>query len=132
MPRPRLSAAALALALVAGCASEAGRPSSTPCPTHTPSAVSLPSGFPLLTDQVLYDQVTQGKTTVVFGSVPGKDFVAARDELVEQLRSAGYTIVGTDQESVEAEAEFSGPRRGTIRVQPRCAGQLTVRYTFND
>jgi hypothetical protein len=86
----------------------------------------------VLEDQVLYERATQGKTTVVFGTVPGDDFVAVRDELVRQLRDKGYTIVGTDQESVEAEAEFSGPRDGTIRVQPRCAGQLAVRYTFRD
>jgi len=86
----------------------------------------------VLNDQRLYGRTSQGKTTVVFGVVPGDDFVGIRDDLVRRLRSSGYTIAGTDQELVEAEAEFSAPRRGTVRVQPRCAGQLTVRYTFND
>lgn len=133
MPGTRIAAAVLALAAVSGCvADEGGGPTSAPCPTPSSTVSRLPAGFPVLADQVLLERVTQGKTTVLVGAVPGEDFVEVRDKLVQQLRDKGYTIVGTDQESVEAEAEFGGPRRGTIRVQPRCAGQLSVRYTFND
>lgn len=41
---------------------------------------------------------------------------------------AGYTIKGTDQESVEAEAEFEGPHEGTIKVQPLCKDTVEIRY----
>ena len=92
------------------------------------AAAKLPDGFPSLSDQVLYEPSTQGSTSVVFGRVDESDFVEVRDELVDKLKSAGYKIDGTDQESVEAEAEFSGPHTGTIKVQPLCKGNVSIRY----
>jgi hypothetical protein len=96
-------------------------------PSADPAA-TLPSDFPALGDQVLYEPTMQGKTKIVFALVDESDFVEVRDELVEKLKAAKYTIDGTDQESVEAEAEFSGPHRGTIKVEPFCKGYVTVRY----
>ena len=98
-------------------------------PSADPAA-TLPTGFPALGDQVLYEQSKQGSTTIVFGRVDESDFVEVRDELVDKLKAAGYTIDGTDQESVEAEAEFSGPHGGTIKVQPLCKGNVVIRYKF--
>ena len=97
-------------------------------PTADPAA-TLPAGFPTR-DQVLYEPSTQGATKVVYALVDESDFVEVRDDLVDKLKAAGYTIEGTDQESVEAEAEFSGAHKGTIKVEPKCTGYVTVRYKF--
>src|SRR3954469_12498653 len=88
----------------------------------------LPDDFPKLDDQVLYEPSSQGKTQVVYAHVDESNFVEVRDEIVNKLKSAGYTIDGTDQESVEAEAEFSGPHGGTIKVQPLCKDTVEIRY----
>lgn len=106
--------------------STAGAKACGTLPTADPAA-SLPTGFPTR-DQVLYEPVTQGTAKIVFGLVDESDFVEVRDDLVDRLKKAGYTIDGTDQESVEAEAEFSGPHRGTIKVEPFCKGYVSVRY----
>jgi hypothetical protein len=98
-------------------------------PTANPAA-SLPAGFPALGDQVLYEPSTQGSTKIVYALLDESSFVEVRDELVDKLKAAKYTIDGTDQESVEAEAEFSGPQKGTIKVEPRCTGYVTIRYKF--
>ncbi|HUR15318.1 MAG TPA: hypothetical protein VM097_12600 [Mycobacteriales bacterium] len=100
-------------------------------PTANPAA-TLPTGFPTLTDQVLFEPSTQGSTKIVFALLDEGDFVEVRDELVDKLKEAKYKIEGTDQESVEAEAEFSGPHRGTIKVEPKCTGYVTIRYKFNN
>ena len=98
-------------------------------PSADPAA-TLPSGFPALSDQVLYEPSKQGSTSIVFGRLDESSFVEVRDELVGKLKAAGYKIDGTDQESVEAEAEFSGPQNGTIKVQPLCKGNVSIRYKF--
>jgi hypothetical protein len=98
-------------------------------PTANPAA-KLPAGFPSLLDQVLYEQGAQGKTQVVFALLDETNFVEVRDELVAKLKAAGYTIPGTDQESVEAEAEFAGAQEGTIKVEPFCKGYVSIRYKF--
>ena len=98
-------------------------------PSADPAA-TLPTGYPALSGQVLYEPSKQGSTTIVFGRVEESGFLAVRDELVDKLKSAGYKIEGTDQESVEAEAEFSGPQNGTIKVQPLCKGNVSIRYKF--
>jgi len=129
----RLALAAVPLLLaLAGCGDDGtgtAKPRATPCgalPTADPAA-TLPSGFPA-PQQVLFDPATQGKASIVFGLVDDGDFVKVRDDEVDRLKAAGYTIDGTDQESVEAEASFSGPHRGTIKVEPLCEGRVTVRY----
>ncbi len=116
----------------AGAASEATKACGT-LPTADPAA-KLPAGLPER-DQVLYEPSTQGKTSIVFGLVDESDFVEVRDSYVEKLKAAGWTIDGTDQESVEAEAQFSkmapGLISGTVKVQPLCKGYVTVRYKLN-
>lgn len=99
-------------------------------PTADPAA-KLPAGFPALGDQVLYEPSSQGKTQVVYALLDESSFVEVRDELVDKLKAAGYTVPGTDQESVEAEAEFEGAQNGTIKVEPLCKGYVTIRYKFN-
>lgn len=129
----RLALAAVPLLVaLAGCGGDgtnSAKPSATPCgPLPTADAgASLPSGFPA-PEQVLFDPATQGSAHIVFGLVDEGDFVKVRDDLVDRLKKAGYTIVGSDQESVEAEAEFAGPHRGTVKVVPLCEGRVTVRY----
>jgi hypothetical protein len=102
----------------------------TSLPAADPAA-SLPEGFPQLPGQVLYGPASQGATTIVFGRVEGDDFKATRDELAAQLEQAGYALDGTDQEAVEAEAHFSAPREGSVRVKQLCAGVLEVRYRLS-
>ena len=98
-------------------------------PSADPAA-KLPAGFPER-DQVLYEPSTQGKTLIVFGLVDESSFVEVRDDYVEKLKAAGWTIDGTDQESVEAEAQFSKKApliTGSIKVEPYCKGYVSVRY----
>lgn len=114
---------------------DAGKPQDRVCgtlPSADPSA-KMPAGFPTR-DQVLYEPSVQGKTTVVFGLVDESSFVEVRDDYVVKLRAAGWKIDGTDQESVEAEAQFSKAsplQTGTIKVEPLCKGYVTIRYKAN-
>ena len=125
------------LLVVAACgSSEAPVGTNTaaqPCtslPAPDPSA-TLPAGFPQLPDQVLYGAAAQGATSIVFGRVEGEDFAGLRDRLADELERAGYRLDGTDQEAVEAEAHFSAPREGSVRVKQLCAGVLEVRYRLS-
>lgn len=102
----------------------------TSLPAADPAA-SLPEGFPVLPDQVLYGAASQGSTRIVFGRVEGADFEALRDRLAADLEEAGYALDGTDQEAVEAEAHFSQPREGSVRVKQLCEGVLEVRYRLS-
>jgi hypothetical protein len=101
-------------------------------PTADPSA-KAPAGLPVPAGAVLYEPSTQGKTSIVFALVKESSFVEVRDELKDKIAAAGWTIVGTDQESVEAEAQFSKSpplQEGSIKVQPvdDCEGYVSVRY----
>ena len=130
--------AVLALLLAAACSGSSGSTASKPCtglPTADPAA-AMPPGLPAVDGQVLYEPSLQGKTHIVFGLVHTGDFVKVRDDYVTRLRAAGWKIDGTDQESVEAEAQFSkNPPliAGTIKVQPlqTCSGYVTVRYKLS-
>lgn len=120
------------LLLVAACGGGGGPVAAPgePCtslPPADPAAV-LPAGFPALAGQVLYGPASQGKTRIVFGRSAGTDVVGLRDRLVADLEAGGYRIESTDQEAVEAEAFFTGPHAGTVKVQALCQGQLEVRY----
>ncbi len=131
----RAAAVVLLLALTA-CGSGEQVPAqdaAAPCtslPAADPAA-SLPDGFPQLPDQVLYGAATQGATRIVFGRVPGEDFEVLRDRLATDLEDAGYSLDGTDQEAVEAEAHFSAPTEGSVRVKQLCEGVLEVRYRLS-
>ena len=133
----RAAAIAALLALTAcGSADAPAVPepdAAAPCTSLPPAdpAASLPEGFPRLEDQVLYGAASQGATRIVFGRVPGEDFEALRDELAVALEDAGYAIDGTDQEAVEAEAHFSQPIEGSVRVKQLCEGVLEVRYRLS-
>jgi hypothetical protein len=129
--------AVLPLLLLTGCGGSSDPKASGPkcptLPTSDPSA-KLPEGIPALDDQVLYEPSTQGKTQIVFGLLKQTDFVKVRDDLATKLKANGWTIDGTDQESVEAEAQFSKTPplvNGTIKVAPLCTGYLSVRYKVN-
>lgn len=107
----------------------------TSLPAPDPAA-ALPTGFPALPGQVLYDPGSQGSTTVVFGRVEGTDLFALRDELADRIGAADFRIDGTDQEAVEAEAHFTATtrglvREGSVRVTSLCAGVLSVRYRLS-
>ena len=102
----------------------------TSLPAADPAA-TLPEGFPTLPDQVLYGAASQGSTRILFGRVPGDSFVELRDRLASDLEAAGYSLDGTDQEAVEAEAHFSKPTDGSVRVKQLCEGVLEVRYRLS-
>ena len=94
----------------------------------------LPSGLPLTQGATVLRVASQGSTTVAFASLPGgrEDLVAKRDAVVQDLTSAGYRVTGTDQEpTYEAEAQFTGPKAGSLRVKPLCTGLLELRYTID-
>lgn len=102
-------------------------------PTADPQA-TLPEGITSVDGTILYEPSKQGSTVIVFGLVPDDNFASVRDELVNKLLDKGWKIDGTDQESVEAEAQFSKAaplRTGTIKVQPLCKGYSTVRFKLN-
>jgi len=104
-------------------------------PTADPSAAPL-EGLPSLDGSVLYGRSTQGKTQVVFALVNQGDFVKVRDDLKDRIEAAGWRIDGTDQETVEAEAQFSKAaplQEGSIKVEPLagCDGYVTVRYRLS-
>ena len=132
-----MRAALVLLLAVTACGS--GEPvappqdAAAPCtslPAPDPAA-TLPADFPRLPDQVLYGPASQGATTIVFGRVEGDSFEQLRDRLATDLEQAGYTIDGTDQEAVEAEAHFSQPIEGSVRVKQLCEGVLEVRYRLS-
>ena len=129
--------ALLALLGVTACGSGApaapAQDAAAPC-TSLPSAdlaASLPEGFPSLPGQVLYGPASQGSTRILFGRVEGDSFVDLRDRLAADLEKAGYVLDGTDQEAVEAEAHFSQPSEGSVRVKQLCEGVLEVRYRLS-
>jgi hypothetical protein len=131
------TAVLVAVLALTGCGSaEPAAPqqdAAAPC-TSLPAAdpqASLPEGFPQLPGQVLYGPASQGRTTIVFGRVEGDDFVALRDRLADELEAVGYSLDGTDQEAVEAEAHFSQPTEGSVRVKQLCEGVLEVRYRLS-
>jgi len=138
MPTRLLAAAALVplltgLVACGGDDGAGGPPASQPCgpmPTADPSA-TVPASLPVLDGAVLYEPTTQGRTAIVFALVKASGFVAVRDELAAKIEAAGWTIDGTDQESVEAEAQFSKASpatEGSIKVEPHCEGYVRVRY----
>ena len=111
---------------------------SAPCGNLTSpdprAAAPLPKGFPVLPGWVAVSQVVQGKTTAVRGVVTGlpSAITADRDAVFTQIKAAGYTVTGSDQEpGIEADGDFGGPHPGNINVKLLCQDHLLVTYTFN-
>ena len=137
-----LALAALALTTVAACgdddkdtSTDVTQAGCATLPTADPAA-KMPPDMPAVDGAVLYEPSTQGKTQIVFGLLKESDFVKVRDDYVTALKAAGWTIDGTDQESVEAEAQFSKQPplvNGTVKVQPveTCKGYVTIRFKAN-
>lgn len=97
-------------------------------------ATGLPtSPLALPGDEKLLSVQTQGKTTLVVASTAGtrQDVVMVRDAVVAELKKAGFTQTGTDQEpGYEAEAQLSGTADASVKVRPLCEGRIEVRYTI--
>jgi len=94
----------------------------------------LPLGLPATAGETVLSTAEQGRTLVAFASLPGgrDDIVAVRDRVLTDLGTAGYEVVGTDQEpGYEAEAELAGTHEGTLKVSPLCEGLLEVRYKID-
>jgi len=92
---------------------------------------TLPLGLPMTSGATVLRVGLVGRTTVAHAVLPGtrEDIVSVRDRVLEDLKAAGYTVVGTDQEpGFEAEAELGGTHDGTLQVSPLCDGKLKVRY----
>jgi hypothetical protein len=134
----KVSAVLLGAVALAACSGTSGNSSKAACtglPTADPVAV-MPAGLPAVDGQLLYEPSTQGKTHIVYGLLATTDFVKVRDDYVTALKAAGWKIDGTDQESVEAEAQFSKfppLQTGTLKVAPlaTCPGHVTIRYKLN-
>jgi hypothetical protein len=97
---------------------------------------AVPAGldFTVPAGQTLLEVTTQGKTSAVTVYVEGgrKDLVRLRDQAVSDMKAQGYTAAPTDQEpTYEAEGQFGGKVKGTIKVQPLCTGYDSIRYKFN-
>jgi len=106
-------------------------PSCGPEATATDSASVLPANLPAVPGGTAYRHDTIGSTTVEFVRLEGDagDLVKIRDQAVDALKGAGYTIKRLDQEpGAEAEAEFGGPHEGTVNVRVLCAENVVVRY----
>ncbi len=96
-------------------------------------AAKLPKGFPVLSGWTGTSAVTQGKTTAIHGAVKGTptQISTLRDTVFTQIRAAGYTVTGSDQEpGFEADGDFKGPNPGNINVKLLCKDYLLVTYTF--
>jgi hypothetical protein len=96
---------------------------------------TLPNGFTLPSGQKLLNVQTTGKTSVIFASLPGTraDLVKIRDQVEQELVTAGYTVTGGDQEPT-FEADGTVSKNGvddTINVRPLCSGRVVVRYTIH-
>ena len=96
---------------------------------------TLPSGFTLPSGQKLLNVETQGKTSVVFASLPGTraDLVSIRDSVEQALVANGYKVTGGDQEPT-FEADGTVSKNGvddTINVRPLCSGRVVVRYVIH-
>jgi hypothetical protein len=94
------------------------------------SAASPPAGLPLPDGAVFYEVQTQGVTKRYFAHVTGTDFVKLRDDLKSTFESKGLKVLGTDQEEVEADLEFSTAdgTEGSVQVINLCKDNLRVRY----
>ena len=131
--------ALVVLVAATACSGSSSKPAAKPCtdlPTADPAA-AMPTGLPPIDGQVLYEPSTQGKTHIVYGLLKTSDFVKVRDDYVTALTGAGWKIDGTDQESVEAEAQFSKSpplQAGTVKIAPydKCSGYVTVRFKLNE
>jgi hypothetical protein len=94
------------------------------------TAAAPPVGLPLPDGAVFYEVQTQGVTKRYFAHVAGTDFVKLRDDLKATFASKGLKILGTDQEEVEADLEFSTAdgTEGSVQVISLCKDNLRVRY----
>lgn len=120
------------LFLLAACGGGSDKAAEPACklPSADPSA-TLPPNLPAIDGAVLYEPSTQGKTHIVYAYLPTSDFLKVRDDYVVKLKAAGWRIDGTDQESVEAEVQFSKSPplvAGTLKVAPLCKGHVSVRF----
>jgi len=94
----------------------------------------LPLGLPGTEGETVLSTAEQGRTLVAFAKIAGgrDDIVSTRDRILTDLGTAGYTVVGTDQEpGYEAEAELGGTHEGTLKVSPLCEALLEVRYKID-
>jgi hypothetical protein len=92
-----------------------------------PPGIALPEGLKLLR------VVTQGKTLLVVSSQAGSrhDVVKVRDQIVTELKAAGFTKKSEDQEpGFEAEAQLGGTADASLRVRPLCQDRLEIRLTL--
>ena len=92
---------------------------------------TLPLGLPRTAGSTVLMVGAQGKTTIATAVLAGHrtDIVTVRDQVLSDLKSAGYTVTGTDAEpGFEAEAEVDGAHHGTVRVKPLCSGKLSITY----
>jgi hypothetical protein len=103
-------------------------------------AAKLPSNVPGAAGLFIYDKVSQGATTDIFGSVRGvpSGIVSERNAILAQLERAGYQETDHDQEpGSEAEADLTGPVDLHLRVRAlvtpanaSCPGYLQILYSL--
>jgi hypothetical protein len=105
----------------AACPSDISKTASTPLPSDVPTPEGASSA---------YDYFPQGATKVWYFAIAGSpsELPSLRDAYDNTLKSKGYKIHDTDQESnSEAESEFGGPHHGTTNFRPLCDGKVVFR-----
>ena len=102
--------------------------------TVTPGA-TLPTSFALPSGQKLLRVEKQGRTGIVYASLPGErtDLVTIRDQVAAAMVADGYRLSQKDQEpTYEADATLTrGSIDDSVNVRPLCSGQVVVRYTVS-
>lgn len=137
-----LSVAALISAV--GCSKNKGADAGTPgaagaaCGSllteDAAAKAAVPADLKVPNDLKYTQSAKQGATRVIYGYLPESSFVNVRDEIADDLTAAGYTITSKDQEAGaagEAEARFTGPHEGSIRVNALCKDHVQVRIILN-
>jgi hypothetical protein len=110
-----------------------GSAANAACPSDISQTASqaLPSDVPAPAGASgPYQYFPQGATKVWYFALDGapSDLPSLRDSYDNTLKTKGYDIEGTDQETnAEAESEFKGAHAGTTNLRPLCKGKVVFR-----
>lgn len=134
---------ALTAAGLAGCGPDhpqhIPRASAAPCPALIGETADKqpPFDVPRPADgKAAYADLLQGKTKYFYFALPGGPgtLSAYRDDYDSRLKSAGYAIEATDQQSgSDAESQFHGKTHdGSTRWRSLCRDHVQLRLELND
>jgi hypothetical protein len=125
---------AVVCALPAGCGGGDSEPASvtTPCPAaprELAEAPALPPGFPSPPEVTYTRNLQAGPAQIVSGYWQG-DIDEAFDGYKESFEASGYEITKEEQETVDAEVNFSGRDvSGQVKLLQTCSDRTDVSIT---